>query len=137
LLNCLVVTLGFNKIMTQEQLSEGLAGKSVLKIYFTDKDESNLKIESISFTDGELLTFGDQVALTHPEKDAELKAFYEVLSNVPPSGLITFKAKFLPQGLIDREMSAKHKELKSNGYGPARETRQDYLTYRFDMPENQ
>lgn len=123
--------------MIQKQLSEALAGKSIHKIYFADKDENNLKIESISFTDGELLTFGDQLILTHPEKDAELKAFYEVLSNVPPSGLISFKAKFLPQGLIDREISAKHKELKSNGYGPARETRQDYLAYRFDMPENE
>ena len=121
--------------MTKEQLSERLKGKTILEINFTGGTESNLAIETIKFTDGELLTITDQITLSHPEAEDEQAAFYEVLKNIPPNGIISFKAKHLSQGMIDREMAAMHKKLKSNGYGQRNSYRQDYLTYRFDRPE--
>jgi len=121
--------------MTQTELSENLVGKIILKINYKEQDDSKTNIESIMFSSGDLLTLGDETKLSHPEKEEENAAFYEALNNVPLSGIVTFKAKYLSQGLIDREIAVKHKELKSNGYGQVKSNRQDYLTYRFDMPD--
>jgi hypothetical protein len=121
--------------MNQEQLNELLLGKKIAKIKFAGEDKNNLTIESILLDSGELLSLNGNIKISHPEYEEELAAFNQLLNNVPPSGIISFKAKYLSQGVIEREISKTHRRIKSNGYGQISNTRLDYISYRFDMPE--
>jgi len=118
--------------MNQTQLTEALAGKAIVKINFTDNDQNNIAITSIELEGGELLTLGIETNLSHPERQTEEKEFLTALASFSSSGIISFKAKYLSQSFIEREIANKHREIKSDGYGQINSTRQDYVSYRFD-----
>lgn len=122
---------------SQKVVEDLLIGKTIVKIEFEDtNNESGASIKAIHTHDGYMYKTEDGLAdISHPESEQEKVEFFAALEKITEGGLVTFKAKYLSNNFIEKEVKKKAVEIGAIGWGQVRSHNSfgDQISYRFDM----